>query len=326
MTVLTMAKAINDALDVALEKDPHVMLMGEDVGRTGGVFRITDGLQERYGPDRVVDTPVAESGIVGVAFGLAVGGMRPVAELQFMGFSYPAFDQVISHVGRIRNRSQHRFSAPMVIRMPYGGGIGAAEHHSESAEALYAHTPGVKVVIPATPYDAKGLLLAAIADPDPVVFCEPIRLYRSVKEEVPEGWYQVPIGSARTEREGTDLTLVTWGAMVTEVRGAASVLEEADGASVEVLDLRCLVPFDADAVVQSVEKTGRVVIVHEAPRTAGFGAEVAATVAERCLYALEAPVRRITGWDSVFPLKRSEAQYLPSVDRIVRAARQTLES
>lgn len=324
MSVLTMARSLNDALDLALDKDSMVMLLGEDIGRTGGVFRITDGLREKHGEHRVVDTPVAESGIVGVAFGLAVGGMRPVAELQFMGFSYPAFDQVISHVSRIRNRSRHRFSAPLVIRIPYGGGIGAAEHHSESAEAIYAHTPGLKVVVPSTPYDAKGLLLAAIADPDPVVLCEPIRLYRSVKEEVPEGWYEVAIGEARVEREGTDLTIVSWGAMMTEARGAAGRLEE-DGVSVEVIDLRSLVPFDADTVVDSVSKTGRVVIVHEAPRTAGFGAEVAATIAERCLYSLEAPVRRVTGWDSVFPLKRSEAQYLPSVGRIVKAARETLE-
>lgn len=319
-----MAQALNDALDVALEKHADVMLLGEDVGRTGGVFRITDGLLARHGEDRVVDTPVAESGIVGVGLGLAIAGMRPVAELQFMGFSYPAFDQVISHVGRIRNRSQHRFAAPMVIRIPYGGGIGAAEHHSESAEAIYAHTPGLKVVIPATPYDAKGLLLAAISDPDPVIFCEPIRLYRSVKEEVPEGWYEVPIGPARIEREGSDLTLVTWGAMTRETRQAADLLAE-EGVATEVIDVRSLVPFDADTVVSSVTKTGRLVIVHEAPRTAGFGAEVAATVAERCLYSLLAPVRRVTGWDSVFPLKRSETQYLPGVDRIVAAARSTME-
>lgn len=324
MSVMTMARALNDALGTALAKHADVMLLGEDIGRTGGVFRITDGLREAHGPDRVVDTPVAESGIVGVAFGLAVGGIRPVAELQFMGFSYPAFDQVISHVSRIRNRSRHRFSAPMVIRMPYGGGIGAAEHHSESAEAIYAHTPGLKVVVPSTPYDAKGLLLAAIADPDPVVFLEPIRLYRSVKEEVPEGWFEVPIGRARVERPGDDVTLVTWGAMMRETRAAADLLEE-DGVSVEVVDLRSLVPFDADTVVESVSKTGRVVIVHEAPRTAGFGAEVMATVTERCLYSLLAPPRRVTGWDSVFPLKRSESQYLPSSDRILQAARVTLE-
>lgn len=325
MSVLTMALALNDALDVALGKDADVLLLGEDIGRTGGVFRITDGLRERHGGDRVIDTPVAESAIVGVGFGLAVGGLKPVVELQFMGFSYPAFDQVISHVGRIRNRSRHRFTAPMVIRMPYGGGIGAAEHHSESAEAIYAHAPGVKVVIPATPYDAKGLLLSAIADPDPVIFCEPIRLYRSVKEEVPDGWYEVPLGQARIERPGNDLTLVTWGAMTIETRAAADLLE-ADGVSTEVIDLRSLVPFDADTVVASVEKTGRLVVVHEAPRTAGFGAEVAATVAERCLYSLHAPVRRVTGWDSVFPLKRSESQYLPTTERVLRAARQTLEA
>ena len=325
MRVLTMAKALNDALDVGLEKDSHVMIMGEDVGRTGGVFRITDGLAEKYGEHRVVDTPVAESGIIGVAFGLAVGGMRPVAELQFMGFSYPAFDQIISHVSRIRNRSQHRFTAPMVIRIPYGGGIGAAEHHSESAEAIYAHTPGLKVVVPSTPYDAKGLLLAAIADPDPVVFCEPIRLYRAVKEEVPEGWYEVEIGRARVEREGADVTLISWGAMMLETRKAADRLADA-GVSAEVIDVRSLVPFDAEAVTASVSKTGRAVIVHEAPRTAGFGAEIAATIAEHCLYSLEAPVLRVTGWDSVFPLKRSEHQYLPSVERIVAAARKTLEA
>ncbi len=325
MSVLTMARALNDALDVALEKESHVMLLGEDIGRTGGVFRVTDGLYDKHGSARVVDTPVAESGIVGVAFGLAVGGMRPVAELQFMGFSYPALDQVISHVGRIRNRSRHRFTAPMVIRIPYGGGIGAAEHHSESAEALYAHIPGIKVVVPSTPYDAKGLLLAAITDPDPVVFCEPIRLYRSVKEEVPEGWYEVPIGEARLEREGTDVTLVSWGAMLTETRAAADTLA-GDGVSVEVVDLRSLVPFDADTVVASVTKTGRLVVIHEAPRTGGFGSEVVATISERCLYSLEAPPLRVTGWDSVFPLKRSEAQYLPGVDRIVDAARRTLAS
>lgn len=324
MTVRTMAQALNDALDIALRDRPDVVVLGEDVGRTGGVFRITDGLRERHGGERVIDTPVAESGIVGVGFGLAVGGMRPVAELQFMGFSYPGFDQVISHVGRIRHRSQHRFTAPMVIRMPYGGGIGAAEHHSESAEAIYAHTPGIKVVIPATPYDAKGLLLAAISDPDPVIFCEPIRLYRSVKEEVPDGWYEETIGAARIERRGEDVTLVTWGAMTRETRQAADIAAS-DGIRCEVIDLRSLVPFDADAVVESVDKTGRVVIVHEAPRTGGFGAEVAATIAERCLYALQAPVRRVTGWDSVFPLKRAESQYLPSTERIVAGIRATLE-
>ena len=318
-----MAQAITDALDLALAKDHTVLVIGEDVGRTGGVFRVTDGLMPKYGEDRVIDTPVAESAIIGVALGMAVAGMRPVAELQFMGFSYPAFDQIINHVARIRNRSRHRFSAPMVIRIPFGGGIGAAEHHSESMEAIYAHTPGLKVVVPSTPYDAKGLMLAAIEDPDPVIFCEPIRLYRAVKEEVPDDWYTVPIGEARVERSGTDVTLVSWGAMTKETRGAADVLA-AEGIVSEVIDLRSLVPLDHKTLVESVAKTGRVVVVHEAPRTAGFGAEVAAILAEECLYDLTAPVQRVTGWDTVFPLKRGEHLYLPTVERVAAAARQTL--
>lgn len=324
MSERTLAQALNDALDIALRTDHRVVLLGEDIGRTGGVFRITDGLREKYGADRVYDTPVAESGIVGAAFGMAVAGMRPVAEMQFMGFSYPAYDQIINHVSRIRNRSNHRFTAPMVIRIPYGGGIGAAEHHSESTEAIYAHIPGLKVVVPSTPRDAKGLLLSAIEDPDPVVFLEPIRLYRSVKEDIPEIYYRVDIGPVRVERPGDDLTLISWGAMMKETRQAAVALQE-EGVSVEVLDLRTLSPLDRDAIAESVAKTGRAVVIHEAPRTAGFGAEVVATIQERCLYELEAPVQRVTGWDTVFPLKRSEAHYLPSVERIRESARRTLE-
>jgi pyruvate dehydrogenase E1 component beta subunit len=324
MTVRNMAQALNDAFELALAKDDRVVVMGEDVGRTGGVFRITDGLRERFGAERVVDTPVAESGIVGVAMGMAIAGLRPVVELQFMGFSYPAFDQVVSHVSRIRNRSRHRFTAPMVIRIPYGGGIGAAEHHSESMEAIYAHTPGLKVVVPSTPADAKGLLLGAIEDPDPVIFCEPIRLYRAVKEEVPDGWFTIPAGSARIERGGTDVTLICWGAMTKETRAAADLLE-AEGISAEVLDLRSLAPLDTSTLVESVTATGRAVVIHEAPRTAGFGAEVAAVIVENCLYALSAPVERVTGWDTVFPLKRGEHLYLPSPERIAAAARRTLE-
>jgi pyruvate dehydrogenase E1 component beta subunit len=319
----TLAQALNGALATALESDDRVVLLGEDIGRTGGVFRITDGLRAKYGEERVFDTPVAESGIVGAAFGMAIAGMRPVAELQFLGFSYPAYDQIISHVARIRNRSNHRFTAPMVIRVPYGGGIGAAEHHSESTEAIYAHIPGLKVVVPSTPSDARGLLLAAIEDPDPVLFLEPIRLYRAVKEDVPEIYYTTGIGSLRVEREGTDLTLISWGAMMKETRAAASRLEDG-GVSVEVLDLRSLSPLDHDGIVASAAKTGRVVVIHEAPRTAGLGAEVAAVIQERALYSLLAPVRRVTGWDTVFPLKRSEHHYLPDVDRIVRAAADTL--
>ena len=325
MAVLNMAQAINQALDQALAADPRVIVLGEDVGRTGGVFRVTDGLQQRHGEDRVVDTPVSESGIVGAALGLAVGGMRPVAEMQFMGFSYPAFDQVISHVARIRHRSRHRFTAPLVIRIPYGGGIGAAEHHSESTEAIYAHTPGLKVVAPGSPRDAKGLLLAAVEDPDPVVFLEPIRLYRATKEEVPEERYTVPLGEARIAREGSDVTLVAWGAMLRETNQAADLLA-AEGVEAEVLDLRSLVPLDVPALIRSVHKTGRAVVVHEAPRTGGLAGEVIALIQERALYSLQAPVARVTGWDTVFPLKRSEHLYLPTADRIAFAARTILET
>ena len=325
MSEVTLAQSLNGALATALESDERVVLLGEDIGRTGGVFRITDGLRDKYGEYRVFDTPVAESGIVGAAFGMAIAGMRPVAELQFLGFSYPAYDQIINHVARIRNRSNHRFTAPVVIRVPFGGGIGAAEHHSESTEAIYAHIPGLKVVVPSTPSDARGLLLAAIEDPDPVLFLEPIRLYRSVREEVPELYYTTEIGPLRVEREGEDITLVSWGAMMKEARAAATRLEES-GVSVEVLDLRTLSPIDADGIARSATKTGRVVVVHEAPRTAGMGAEVAAIVQERALYSLTAPVRRVTGWDTIFPLKRSEGHYLPTVDRIVRVAEETLEA
>ena len=318
-----MAQAINQGLAQAMEADERVMLLGEDVGRTGGVFRVTDGLQERFGVERVVDTPVAESGIVGAALGLAIGGMCPVAEIQFMGFSYPAYDQMISHVSRIRNRSRHRFTAPMVLRIPYGGGIGAAEHHSESTEVIYAHVPGLKVVVPSTPADAKGLLLAAIADPDPVLFLEPIRLYRAAKDSVPEEAVAVPIGTARVAREGSDLTLVAYGSMLRETELAAGVLET-EGVSAEVVDLRTLAPLDTSTLARSVEKTGRAVVVQEAPRTGGLAGEVIAQIQERCLYALRAPVERVTGWDTVFPLKRSEHLYLPSPERIAAAARRTL--
>ncbi|HSR44021.1 MAG TPA: alpha-ketoacid dehydrogenase subunit beta [Acidimicrobiia bacterium] len=324
MAVLTLAQAVTDALDTALDQDDRVLLMGEDVGKTGGVFRVSNGLYEKYGPARIIDAPVAESGIIGTAFGMAVAGMRPVTEIQFMGFSYPAYDQIVSHVGRIRNRSRHRFTAPMVIRMPYGGGIGAAEHHSESTESIYAHTPGVKVVVPSTPYDAKGMLLQAIDDPDPVIFLEPIRLYRSVKEEIPDGPYRVPLGLARVLVPGEDVTVITYGAMTVEGRKAVAILAQ-EGVSAELIDLRSIVPFDVDTVVGSVEKTGRAVVVHEAHRTAGFGAEVVAQIQERALFSLTAPVQRVTGWDMVVPLKLAEHHYVPTADRIVAAVGKTLE-
>lgn len=323
MNELTIAQAINQALDQAMAADPRVMILGEDVGRTGGVFRVTDGLQARHGEDRVVDTPVSESGIVGAAFGLAVGGMRPVAEMQFMGFSYPAYDQVISHVSRIRNRSRHRFTAPLVIRIAYGGGVGGAEHHSESTEAIYAHVPGLKVVVASSPRDAKGLLMAAIQDPDPVVFLEPIRLYRAIKEEVPEERYTTPIGIANVVRSGEDVTVVAWGSMLREARLAADLLEQ-EGVDCEVIDLRTLVPMDTDMLVASVEKTHRAVVAHEAPRTAGFAGEVIASIQERALYSLEAPIGRVTGWDMVFPLKRSEHLYFPTPERIAQEVRRVV--
>jgi pyruvate/2-oxoglutarate/acetoin dehydrogenase E1 component len=325
MAQRTLAESLNDALDLALAADERVILLGEDVGRSGGVFRVTDGLQEVHGADRVVDSPVAESGIVGTAFGMAIAGLRPVVEIQFLGFSYPAFDQVISHVSRIRNRSNHRFSAPMVIRIPYGGGIGAAEHHSESSEAIYAHTPGIKVVVPATPYAGKGLLLAAIEDPDPVVFLEPKRVYRAIREDVPDHAYTVPIGEAAVVQEGTDVTLVSYGAMLRDTRRAASDLA-AEGVSAEVIDVRTLSPLDHDSIVASVEKTGRAVVVVEAPRTASLASEIAAVIAERALYSLLAPVERVTGMDVVVPLKRTEHYHLPDAARIVAAVHRTLEA
>ena len=323
MTELNLAQALTAAHDLALD-DPRVVVIGEDIGATGGVFRITDGLLAKHGPDRIVDTPVAESGIVGAALGMAIAGLRPIVEIQFIGFAYPAYDQIINHVARIRNRSRHRFNAPMVIRLPYGGGIGAAEHHSESTEAIFAHIPGLKVVVASTPENAKGLLLAAVQDPDPVVFLEPIRLYRSMRGEVPDGHYLTPIGEAAIEHQGEDVTLIAYGAMMRETIAAAAELDD-DGISTTVIDLRSLVPLDIGTVIGSVERTGRVVIIHEAPRTAGFGDEVAAQIQERALYSLQAPIERVTGWDTVVPLRKSEGHYIPSVARIVAAARRTME-
>jgi pyruvate dehydrogenase E1 component beta subunit len=325
MAELNMAQAINVALDQALGSDDRVVVFGEDVGTTGGVFRVTDGLQERHGVDRVIDAPVAESGIVGAAFGMAIAGLRPVVEIQFLGFAYPAYDQIVSHVGRIRNRSAHRFTAPLVIRIPYGGGIGAAEHHSESTEAIFAHTPGIKVVVPSTPVDARGMLLAAIADPDPVVFLEPIRSYRSVKQDVDEQADQIALGKAATVRSGSDVTLVAYGAMMRDTLRAADELA-ALGISAGVLDLRSLAPIDEDAIVAAVGETGRLVAVSESHRTGGIASEVAAVVQERALYSLLAPVERVTGWDTVVPLKRTERFYIPSVRRIVAAARRTVQA
>jgi pyruvate dehydrogenase E1 component beta subunit len=323
MAKRNMVEALNLALREELERDPRVMILGEDVGKEGGVFRVTDGLQQRFGENRVVDTPLAESGIVGVAFGLAVYGLRPVAEIQFEGFLYPCLDQITNHIGRIRNRSRGRFSCPLVIRAPYGGGIHAPEHHSDSPEAIFAHTPGIKVVIPSTPYEAKGLLLSSIRDPDPVIFLEPKRVYRAIREEVPEGEYTIPLGKARLVQEGKDLTLIAWGAMVREAITAAQELS-AEKIDVEIIDLRTVSPIDIDTIATSIEKTGRCIIVHEAPRTCGLGAEIIALINERALLSLEAPIERVTGFDIPVPLPKAEHYHLPNPKRIVMAARKVM--
>ena len=299
MARLNLVDAIDQALQQAMERDPKMIVLGEDVGRDGGVFRVTDGLFQRFGEQRVIDTPLAESGIVGMAIGMAIAGFHPVAEIQFSGFAYPAYDQLVCHAARMRNRSRGEFTVPLVVRMPYGGGIRALEHHSESMEAVFAHVPGLKVVIPADPYEAKGLLTAALADPDPVVFFEPARVYRAIRTEVPEEPYSIPLGKARVVREGRDLTLIAWGAQVRTVKDAAQQLEAEGVAEAEVVDVRTLSPFDFETVIASVTKTGRAVIVHEAPRTCGFGAEISAQIMERAVLRLQAPVVRVTGFDTI---------------------------
>jgi pyruvate/2-oxoglutarate/acetoin dehydrogenase E1 component len=318
-----MVEAINDAFHVELERDDDVMVMGEDVGRAGGVFRATAGLLERFGESRCVDTPLAEAGILGTAIGLCMAGWRPVTEMQYDAFSYPCLDQLITHVGRYRWRTGGRMEFPLVVRMPYGGGVRAPELHDDSPETYYVHTPGVKVVIPSNPADAKGLLAAAIRDPDPVVVLEPKLIYRSERSDVPDGEYVVPLGKARLAREGDDVTLVAYGAMVPLCERVAEVLESE--ASVEVLDIRSLKPLDEDALLASASKTGRVVIVQEAPRTAGFGAELAAILAEKAILDLRGPVLRVTGFDVPYPYWKIEDAYMPSVERVVDAVRRLLE-
>ncbi|ABC36271.1 alpha-ketoacid dehydrogenase subunit beta [Burkholderia thailandensis] len=325
MAELNLVEAVNLALAYELAHDPSVVLLGEDIGANGGVFRATVDLQARFGAQRVIDTPLAETAIAGAAIGMAAMGLRPVAEIQFTGFVYPAIDHVLNHASRLRHRTRGRLSCPLVIRAPCGAGIHAPEHHSESPEALFAHIPGLRVVIPSTPARAYGLLLAAIRDPDPVMFFEPSRLYRLFRQPVEDNGEALPLDTCFTLRDGADVTLVSWGAALQEVQAAADQLAQ-DGVTAEVIDVATLKPLDADTIVASVSKTGRCVIVHEAPRTAGFGAEIAALVAERCLYSLLAPVQRVTGYDIVVPLFRLESQYMPSVARIVDAARKTLEA
>jgi pyruvate/2-oxoglutarate/acetoin dehydrogenase E1 component len=322
MAELLMVEAINDALHAELARDETVLVMGEDVGRAGGVFRATAGLRERFGESRCVDTPLAEAGILGTAIGLCMAGWRPVTEMQYDAFSYPCLDQLITHVGRYHWRTGGGMQFPLVIRMPYGGGVRAPELHDDSPETYYVHTPGVKVAIPSTPADAKGLLAAAIRDPDPVVVLEPKLIYRSERTEVPDGEHVVPLGKARVAREGGDVTLVAYGAMVPLCERAAEAVE--GEASVEVLDIRTLRPLDEDALLASAAKTGRVVIVQEAPRTAGFGAELAAILAEKAILDLRGPVLRVTGYDVPYPYWKIEDAYMPSVERVVDAVRRLL--
>jgi pyruvate dehydrogenase E1 component beta subunit len=308
-----MVQALNLALKEEMKRNDSVVILGEDVGRDGGVFRVTEHLYEEFGPERVIDTPLAESAIIGTAIGMAAYGLRPVAEIQFMGFIYSAIDQIFSHAARIRSRSRGRYTCPVVIRTPYGGGIKALELHSESTEALLCHMPGVKVVVPSTPHNAKGLLVSSIRDPDPVIFLEPTRSYRLIKENVPEGDYSIPLGEARIVQDGKDITIISWGSMLNRA------LHAIEGYDAEVIDLMTLHPFDEQMVFNSAKKTGRVVIVHEAPKTCGLGAEISAFLAEEAILYLRAPVMRVTGYDAVIPLSRLEDYYLPSVERIRKA-------
>ena len=323
MAEITLVEAVAMAQARAMQDDPRVMVLGEDVGRDGGVFRATDGLLDRFGPERVRDTPLAEGLIAGMSVGLAAQGFRPVAEIQFMGFVYPAVDQIVNHAARLRNRTRGRLSCPMVLRMPTGTGIKAPEHHSESMEAMFAHMPGLRVVIPSSPSKAYGLLLAAIRDPDPVIFLEPTRIYRAVKEEVEDSGEAADLDRCFVLREGSDITLVTWGAMTRETLAAADVLAD-EGIEAEVIDVATIKPLDEETILNSVARTGRCVIIHEAALTGGFGGEIAARLADKGLLSLTAPVRRVAGYDTVMPLPRMEDLYLPSVGRILKAARETV--
>ena len=319
MANLTLVQAINLALIQEMERDERVLILGEDVGLNGGVFRVTEGLHKRFGGKRVVDTPLAESGIIGASIGLAMAGLRPIPEIQFEGFLGPAYDQICSHAARMRTRTRGAMTVPLTIRIPVGGGIHAPELHSDSPESIYIHQPGIKVVMPRSPYDAKGLLISAIRDPDPVMFFEPKRIYRAFREEVPEDEYLLPLGKARVVCEGNEMTVVSWGASVVQCMQAI----ERGGRSIELIDLRTLYPFDMDAVEASVKKTGRCVIVHEAPKTCGFGAEIAARIMERCFLYLESPVQRVAGFDTIMPYYKLELDYMPDADRIARAIEET---
>lgn len=321
----TMVQAINNALDIALGEDERVLICGEDVGLNGGVFRVTDGLQAKHGEARVFDTPLAESGIIGTCVGMAMYGLRPVAEIQFAGFSFVSFNQIASQATKMRYRSGGEFTVPLVIRAPFGGGVRTPELHSDSLEAFYMHMGGIKVIVPSNPYDAKGLLLSAIEEPDPVIMFEHMKLYRSTRMEVPEGRYTVPIGKAAVVQEGGDLTVIAYAAMVPVAQKAAELVQEKTGASIEIIDLRTIAPLDEEAIEESVGKTGRAVVVHEAQRAGGVGAEVIAVINERCLYSLLKPVARVTCPDSPFPIPGIEDHILPTPERLAAAIERTLE-
>lgn len=315
MKKMNIVNAINDAIDIKLTEDKNIIVYGEDVGKEGGVFRVTEHLQSKHGADRVMDCPLGESGIVGAAVGMAVAGLRPVVEMQFSGFSYPAFNQIISHAARIRNRTRGRYKTPIVIRMPYGGGINALEHHSESMEALYAHIPGIKVVIPSTPHDAKGLMISAIESDDTIVYMEPKRIYRAIKQEVPEEKFSIPIGKAKVLQQGTDITIVTYGALVREVQKAAMTAKK-NGISVEIIDLRTIYPIDRDTIAESVKKTGRIMTVIESPSSFSSASEITQIVTEDAFLYLEAPPKRVAGFDTIVPLPKGEKHYMISPDKI----------
>ncbi|RJQ74600.1 MAG: alpha-ketoacid dehydrogenase subunit beta [Desulfobacteraceae bacterium] len=326
MAKMTMVQALNLALQQEMEKDDRVIVLGEDVGLDGGVFRVTDGLIQRFGDQRVLDTPLAESAIVGMSIGMAAYGLRPVCEMQFSGFSYHGFHQLENHAARLRRRSQGRFQVPMVLRAPYGGGVRALEHHSESREAYWAHTPGLKMVIPSGPRNARALLVAAIRDPDPVIFYESKALYRAFREEVPEEEEVLPIGRPQIALEGRDITLIAYGAMLRPTLEAADELSRQDGLAAEVIDLLTLSPLDDRLLAESVQKTGRAVVIHEAQRSFGPGAEIVSRLVEKAFYFLEAPIERVTGYDLIIPLFSQEKIFIPSVERIVRAARKTFNT
>lgn len=315
MTKCNIVEAINLCLQQEMEKDPSIVLLGEDIGVDGGVFRVTDGLLKKFGKSRVIDSPLAESGIIGTSIGMAIAGLRPVAEIQFEGFTLPALDQLISHASRMRNRSRGRFTVPLVVRSPFGGGINALEHHSDSPESYFCHIPGLKVVIPSTPFDAKGLLASSIQDPDPVIFFEPKKIYRAIKQEIPSKRYTIPLGKAHLVKRGKDLTIVSYGALMKDIKK----ISEESNYDIEIIDLRTLKPLDIDTILASVRKTGKLIIVNEAPRNLSLASEISAQISEKGLLYLDAPVERVTGYDAVVPLSKLESYYRPSIARIGQA-------